>query len=207
MGRRERNMSEAFFPPVTEKFDAVPLDADGVSTAAFLDACESILPLFDRMGSVFGQVKGDIGGNITKLRKSAAADEANAATLQKLVQVDIDSKKTTKSGSATESLLWLKRAFEFIILLLDKLSNTTDEMKVCANAAYEATLSKFHGWIIRRTFGAGLSVCGAKKEFLLKLGPDEAAVTEDMKKFLAAFGPKFSSIVEFYNKNGLEPGK
>merc|ERR1711998_197742 len=148
-------MGDSFFPSVTAAFNSIELQDGKVPTKAFLDACELVLPLFDRMGSVFGQVKGDIGGNITKLRKSAAADEANAATLQKLVQVDIDTKKTTKSGSATESLLWLKRAFEFIILLLDKLSNTTDEMKVCANAAYEATLSKFHGWIIRKTFGAG----------------------------------------------------
>jgi hypothetical protein len=61
------------------------------------------------MGSIFGQVKGDIGGNIAKLRKSHAENPAAFTTLQKMVQADIAAKTTNKSNSATESLLWLKR--------------------------------------------------------------------------------------------------
>ena len=62
------------------------------------------------MGSIFGQVKCDIGGNITKLRKSHAENPGAFTTLQQMVQHDITNKTTAKSNSATESLLWLKRS-------------------------------------------------------------------------------------------------
>merc|ERR1711998_9233 len=198
------SMAAPFFPPVTEKFTAAALDGGEVPTEKFLDACESILPLFDSMGMIFGQVKSDIGGNITKLRKSFAAAPEASVTLQKMVQADIANKTTTKSGSATESLLWLKRAFEFIIGLLIKLAGTDDEMKKCANDAYEATLSKVHGFMIRKTFQMGVGAVGARKDFLLKQGPDEASVITDMKAFLDVFNPIFATIVKLYLENKLE---
>ena len=144
---------------------------------------------------IFGQVKGDIGGNITKLRKSYATNEAEFTTIQKMVQTDITNKTTTKSGSATESCLWLKRAFEFITLLLEKLATSEEELSKCAGAAYEATLQKFHGRIIKKTFGAGLSACGSRKDFLCKLSADEKTAVTEMQAFLDAFKPKFGTIV------------
>jgi len=158
------------------------------------------------MGSIFGQVKGDIGGNITKLRKSHAENPGAFTTLQQMVQHDITNKTTAKSNSATESLLWLKRAFQFIILLLDRMAGSSDEMKKCANDAYEPTLGKVHNFVVKKMFQAGVGMVPYRHDFLLKLGPDEASVIADMKVFLQTFHPPFQTIVALYAAHSKEKG-
>ena len=64
----------------------------------------------DALGSTaFAPVKSDIAGNIKKIRGWHAKDEQGTATLQALVQKEMDAGTTKASGSATDALLWLKR--------------------------------------------------------------------------------------------------
>jgi hypothetical protein len=97
----------------------------------FLAAMQAFLPFFDRMGSMFKIVKSDIGGNVDKLIAGTAAAPANV-TFAAVIDADIAAGKNAKSGgSNAESLLWLKRAMEFIMLLLSKVSETKDENEMC----------------------------------------------------------------------------
>lgn len=67
-------------------------------------------PRADILGPrAFAPVKGDINGNLKKIRGHFENNPEGCKTLQSMVQVEIDAKTTTKKGSATDALLWLKR--------------------------------------------------------------------------------------------------
>merc|ERR1712205_110671 len=109
MGRPAKSMT-SYFAKIAHPFSACPLREGATHAEAFLDACADIVPFFDLLGpSVFAPVKSDINGNIKKLRAKMATD-AGLDTMEKMVLSEIDSKTTTKSGSATDALRWLKRA-------------------------------------------------------------------------------------------------
>jgi hypothetical protein len=109
--------------------EVLPAFADAASAGEFkkfLAAMQQFLPFFDRMGSMFKVVKSDIGGNVDKLLAGTAKCAANA-TFASVIDADVAEGKTAKTGgSNAESLLWLKRAMEFIMLLLSKVSETKE---------------------------------------------------------------------------------
>jgi hypothetical protein len=137
----------------------------------FLVAMQTFLPFFDRMGSMFKIVKSDIGGNVDKLSAGTAALAANVS-FSAVIDADIAAGKNAKSGgSNAESLLWLKRAMEFIILLLSKVSETKDEVKKCAQDSYEVSLGKHHNFIVRKTTSAMMGTAPNRADLIANLGP------------------------------------
>eukprot|EP00296_Roombia_truncata_P008454 JP446939.1.p1 GENE.JP446939.1~~JP446939.1.p1 ORF type:complete len:203 (+),score=82.01 JP446939.1:41-649(+) len=197
-------MTEPFFPGLTARFAAIQLEDGEIPVEVFLSACAEILPIFDRLGMVFKTVKSDIHGNLDKIGKAFKTTHASCPTLTKMVQKDIADKNTKKDGLPTVSLLWLKRALEFITLLLGKLSSTDHEVKQCGQEAYDATLVKFHGFIVRKTFGAGMSAVPTKKDFCAKFGSDEAQTISEMAEYVKVFSPFLENIQQLYISNQLD---
>jgi hypothetical protein len=142
----------------------------------FLVAMQTFLPFFDRMGSMFKIVKSDIGGNVDKLVAGTAALAPNVS-FSAVIDADIAAGKNAKSGgSNAESLLWLKRAMEFIMLLLSKVSETKDEVKKCAQDSYEVSLGKHHNFIVRKTTSAMMGTAPNRADLIANLGPRCAAL-------------------------------
>ncbi len=217
--------------------EVLPAFADAASAGEFkkfLAAMHQFLPFFDRMGSMFKMVKSDIGGNVDKLIAGTAASAANA-TFAAVIDADIAAGKNAKSsGSNAESLLWLKRAMEFIMLLLSKVSETKDEVKKCAQEAYEVSLGKHHNFIVRKTTSAMMGTAPGRADLMAALGPrsaacfassacivaacvavfvlycsschhrSEAVVIEDMKKWVAVVNPQIQAFVRYYADKKLE---
>ena len=44
------------------------------------------------------------------------------------------------------------RALEFVHAFLESVLTGEEDLVVCANVAYEKTLKKYHGWIVRGIF-------------------------------------------------------
>ena len=123
-------MSSAFFPDVTLAWRAATfIDGDEIPVAEFLNAASKFLPIFgtllcaseamvkatsdipcapDRLGAVFSPVKGDIGGNISKLQK-ASSQYPDKRTIQKLVLAEKQAGKQKDSNGASLALLWFAR--------------------------------------------------------------------------------------------------
>ena len=100
----------------------------------------------DILGSTaFYPVKTDIQGNIDKLKKHFLSNPV-LDTLQKLVQVEVDAGTTEKSGSATDALMWLKRALHFITAFLGAVAAGDKDLTAAAQNAYvrAAALSTRH---------------------------------------------------------------
>lgn len=144
----------------------VKIDDAGVNTTDFIGAAESLVRLFDLLGSsAFAIVQKDMTGNIEKIRARQTAFPAQCDTLEGLVKGEAVEKKRT----ATEGLMWLLRCASFsyrnigkliansglaftVAALRRSLNNPTEELADSFTKAYNETLKKFHSFVIRPVF-------------------------------------------------------
>ena len=78
---------------------------------------------------------------------------------------------TAVSNSATDALLWLKRALEFIHALIVQIINGQSSLSDSAVNAYKLTLSKYHGWVVRGIFNLAMKSVPYREDFFIALGP------------------------------------
>eukprot|EP00045_Choanoeca_perplexa_P015778 m.203918 g.203918 ORF g.203918 m.203918 type:complete len:200 (-) comp17078_c0_seq1:3751-4350(-) len=197
----------SFFDTMPTTFAAVPRD-DGIATTAFLDACASLVPLFDALGSTaFAPVKSDINGNIKKLRGWHEKDPAACDTLQSMVKVEIEAKTTKASGSATDALLWLKRALTFIRIFLRELVKG-EKPADSATTAYGESLRKYHNFLVRGIFSVAMRACPTREKLMATLakdsGLDDAGVVAQVQTMLESFNSLLDEIQAFYDANKLD---
>mmetsp|Transcript_31832 Transcript_31832/g.64013 ORF Transcript_31832/g.64013 Transcript_31832/m.64013 type:complete len:242 (+) Transcript_31832:68-793(+) len=174
-----------FFPEVTEIWKELPIRKkdDGIPAIEFLDALDSFLPMFDRLGAIFYIVKSDMGGNVAKLRKKLASDPS--ASIQDLIRKEIRAGHDGDKHSAADALLWLTRALDFIHTLLDKMVGGLDANRA-AREAYEGSLMQHHGFIVKRSFQVGLMTAPSTASMLKCLGTDPGKTATDVKSFVNA---------------------
>lgn len=193
-----------FFATVKQPFLEIPEDGR-ISTETFLDACSSIVPFFDILGSTaFGPVKSDINGNISKLQKKYETDKAKFSTLQSFVEVEQAEGTTKAKNSATDALLWLKRALEFIEVFLKEVLAGQADLTKCSKKAYESTLKKYHGWMVQGIFSIAMKAVPYRQNFIAALGKGapEEEVLKDMKVHVELMGNNVKVINDFYVKSG-----
>ena len=119
----------------------------------------------------------------------------------------------------------LSRALEFVHAFLESVLTGEEDLVVCANIAYEKSLKRYHGWIVRGIFNVSpiktcaLSVCECgvsvqlavrvvpyRKDFLLALKKDSSVTDEqlyaDMRVSIAALKTNIDEINRFYTAKG-----
>ncbi|SCU84603.1 LADA_0D02674g1_1 [Lachancea dasiensis] len=174
-----------FFDEMKTSFEAVPVEeSNKITTLAFLDASESLVKLFDLLGnSAFTVVQKDLTGNIAKIRKRYATAPAESATLQDLVT----NERGSGHKSASEGLLWLNRGLQFTAQALrETVENPTAELTKTFTDAYNKTLIKHHGILVRPVFKLAMKACPYRKDFFAKLGADQEKVNAQLKVWLEA---------------------
>lgn len=201
---------QTFFSQLPHKFSqALPEDAatGAIPTLAFLQACRGIPAFLDVLGSTaFAPVKSDINGNIGKLTARLQEDPLQNATLQGMVRLEIMKRTTTAKNSATDALLWLKRALEFISVFLSEVAEANDEsLSGPATKAYAQTLSRFHGWMVRGIFNLAMKSVPYRSDFLKSLGPAPSdAVLADMREFTVTLSSLLANLATFYSEHNLD---
>jgi len=187
-----------FFDTLEKSFVDVPIDESkdkAIPTTEFLAAAESLLTLFDVMGSAaFKPVKSDMSGNIKKIRDRQLAAPAQSETLQELVLNELKENK----HSATEGLVWLNRGLDFTAQALRH--NITDSSKELADSfrdAYGNTLKPHHSFLVKPIFSAAMSATPYRKDFYSKLGEDETKVQAELEKWLSAVEKDVAVLNEF----------
>lgn len=179
-----------------KSFADVPVTDTKIDTAAFLEASEALVKLFDLLGSsAFSVVQKDMTGNIEKVRAKLLEDPANLATLQGLILSEAGS----KSKKATQGLLWLTRGLEFTAQAMrETVDNPSKELTVTFTDAYSKTLSKYHGMLVKPIFKLAMKACPYRKDFFEKLGSDQAKVEVELAKWLKALEDIVAIIVAFF---------
>lgn len=189
------NMS-TFFDEMKTSFEAVPVDSENkISTSEFLDASESLVKLFDLLGnSAFTVVQKDLTGNITKIRKRLTAAPAESITLQDLVT----NERGSGHKSASEGLLWLNRGLQFTAQAMrETVENPSLELSKTFTDAYNKTLTKHHGMLIRPVFKLAMKACPYRKDFFAKLGADQTKVNAQLKAWLEALEKIVAILLDF----------
>jgi len=188
-----------FFDTVKKSWQDVPVSADdAISTTEFLEAAEGLTTLFDVLGSAaFKPVKGDMTGNIKKIRDRQLAAPTLSETLQDLVLNELKEKKHT----ATEGLVWLNRGLDFTAQALrHNLTNPTKELADSFREAYAGTLKPHHSFVVKPLFSAAMSATPYRKDFYAKLGEDNAKVQQQLETYLAALEKIVATLNEFLAK-------
>ncbi|CEJ80337.1 Putative Glycolipid transfer protein [[Torrubiella] hemipterigena] len=157
---------------------------NAVNTTEFLEASESLITIFDVLGSVaFAPVKSDMLGNVKKIRDRFLASPVDSETLQSLVPSELKTKKHT----ATEGLIWLVRALEFTSIgIAQNISKPDEELSDSFRSSYAVTLKPHHSFLVKPIFSAAMGACPYRKDFYAKLGSDPAKVEAELKVYLAA---------------------
>lgn len=200
----------SFFTEAEHGFLPVPED-NRIETKSFLDAASEVVPFFDVLGpTAFAPVKSDINGNIKKLREKFAKDPEKFKTLQDIVDSEIAEKSTKVKNSATDALLWLKRALQFIIVFLREVLTGEEDLVKCAKKAYENSLKRYHGWMVQGVFSLAMKAVPYRKDFIDKLGRgkvDEETVLKEMKECVDLLEANVEVVEQFYQKNDLDSSK
>ncbi|KAF7161904.1 hypothetical protein CNMCM5623_007319 [Aspergillus felis] len=172
-----------WFDTLKRSFADVPVNENGISTTEFLEAAESLVTLFDLLGSkCFAPVKSDLLGNIKKVRDRQLAAPAESETLQALV---VNELKTGKHV-ATEGLLWLVRGLDFTAQALRHNLDKGTELSVSFREAYGNTLKPHHSFVVKPIFSAAMSATPYRKDFYEKLGSDSDKVNAALQREVEA---------------------
>eukprot|EP00795_Rhopilema_esculentum_P015248 gene15247-6456_t len=141
---------------------------------------------------------------LQKLTKKYETDRERFAVLQAFVEIEKAEGTTKAKNSATDALLWLKRSLEFIgVFLADVLTGQPDLSK-CAKKAYEASLKKYHGWMVQGIFSLAMKAVPYRENFIAALanGASEEEVLKDMQVHVQLMGKNIEVINDFYAKMG-----
>jgi len=120
---------------------------------------------------VFTPVKTDILGNVQKLQVFSDNCPENCQYVNDIVLIE----RKNPNSVAIDALLWLKRALEFTLMILEGLvANETDgsiseDLRPLCLKAYKATLEKYHGWMVQQIFHFVMKACPWRKDILSSL--------------------------------------
>ncbi|CAH2352110.1 hypothetical protein CLIB1423_05S05820 [[Candida] railenensis] len=193
-----------FFDQSKRSFTEVEVTDNKINTSEFLEAAESLVKLFDLLGSsAFSVVQSDMTGNITKIRNKLLENPAANGTLQDLVLAEA----AGKSKTATQGLLWLSRGLQFTSQAMrETVNNPTTELTKTFTDAYSKTLSKYHGMMIRPIFKLAMKACPYRKDFFEKLGADQDKVNQQLEEWLKALENIVQIIMDFFASGNYGKG-
>ena len=194
-----------FFDEMKKNFSEVTLTEENhIDTASFLEASESLVKLFDVLGSsAFAVVQKDMTGNIQKVRTKLLADPANSSTLQGLIL----SEANTKTKTATQGLLWLSRGLQFTAQAMrETVDNPSSELVKTFTDAYLKTLSQYHGMLVKPIFKLAMKACPYRKDFFAKLGADQEKIVQQLTAWLEALEKIVKIIFDFFASGNYGKG-
>ncbi|KAJ7162099.1 glycolipid transfer protein [Mycena filopes] len=195
-----------------KSFADVEITDAGVDTVQFLEAADGLVGLFDILGSAaFSVVQNDLKGNITKVRTRHTAAPALSTTLELLVANEAKDKKRP----ATEGLLWLLRGLSFTCTALQNAqADKAAELSVAFTKSYEATLRKFHNFVVKGIFSVAMKACPYRADFYAKLAADpaggpsasDADLNTKLDGWLTALAGIVSRMEKYYEQGAYGKG-
>ncbi|KAF3918589.1 hypothetical protein AA313_de0201876 [Arthrobotrys entomopaga] len=174
-------------------FKDVPVTDDGVPTTEFLKASETLVSLFNILGSTaFGAVISDMNGNIA----TEAPDKST--TLQQLTTQEYAEKKN--KATATQGLLC---GLDFTgQALRHNIDNPDEELKTSFSHAYGNTLKPHHNFVVKGIFNVALAATPYRKDFYEKIGtPDHTGKDQRLLDWLDNLEVVVKIMQKYYEEN------
>ncbi|CAJ1334350.1 unnamed protein product [Effrenium voratum] len=153
------------------------------SVGFLLLAAEGFAQVVRRMGAPLRLAALEVEKNH---RKVEAHCRNPAGSFRSFLEAEKASGRHGPGGLADDSgamgSLWIRRTWEFVAKLFERhLQGLT--MPQAAQEAYEQTLGRFHGRVLRGTFVLGMRMTSSPQALCRSLGVDEASLREQMEAF------------------------
>ncbi|KAK6254180.1 hypothetical protein QUC31_015900 [Theobroma cacao] len=160
-----RKISDAF----KELAATVNSQAADMDVAPFSRACSLVSPLFGCLGIAFKFAEMDYVAKVDDLAEASKS----IATLNAMLDRDVEGNCVRKAGSHTRNLLRVKRGLDMVRVLFEQILVTEgNSLKDPASRAYAQVFAPHHGWAIRKAVAAGMYALPTRAQLLKKLNED-----------------------------------
>ncbi|KAL3520233.1 hypothetical protein ACH5RR_018382 [Cinchona calisaya] len=177
-----RKMSEAFKSLSNTLNSQNTLDGDvHLEVGPFSQACSLVFPLFRCLGIAFKFAEMDYVAKVDDLAEASKS----IATLQLMMERDIEANCVRKAGSHTRNLLRVKRGLDMVKVLFEQiLASDGNSLKDPASTAYAQVFAPYHAWVIRKAVVAGMYALPTKSQLLKKLNEDGISAKMEMQNYI-----------------------
>jgi len=199
---------------VKEAFE-ICLSDEALQMDEYIKAYKELSRFFRLLGSAFGFVAQDVDDKIGILEKHRASETRdNYATIDGMLKYEVerelaDSGHSPAGGklpSGSRTLLRLHRALEFVILFLGKVKDAPEDSGTAgiARECYDASLSKFHPWLVRKGANMAMYLLPSRKTLVSSMCKttieDAAAMVGEVIKSGRVI---YDKTQEFYSEKQL----
>jgi len=160
--------------------------ASSLPTLRFLALSHLLVRVLDKIGPTMAVLRLDVQRNIERLQELYLLDPATYSTLTGIVEKEVKEGTARKVDSCARAILWLARSMDFTAALLQRLEEDSAQQQQSlaqlVEAAYEATLKPWHGWISSAACKIAWKLIPERKVFtgmLLGTGHDCSALGDD----------------------------
>ncbi|XP_033764378.1 ceramide-1-phosphate transfer protein-like [Pecten maximus] len=180
-----------------------------VDLDSYVNAYEELSKLFGILGSIFGFVVSDVVEKIEILRDYRKSPEGeHYKSIQSMISYEVEKKTTDnkKKASGARTLLRLHRAMEFTAQLMTDVRNAEEGAKMSSitATAYNATLSKYHPWLIRKGVSVATYTLPSRKQLLEKIMmSDDQSKVEDLMEAANLQRQMYDIIQKIYETEKL----
>lgn len=207
-GSPPRFTSNRYLANIEDTLKQVRASSSGIPALEFMQASYAIVSIMDAIPGM-GLIKQDMVGNADHIWRRLGGD---ATTLEAMCAAELATmpldKARSKDGTVVTSLLWLKRALQFLQgLLKEMLRSPQKTLRQCCSVAYESSLKRHHNMVMRGTFHVATNVAPPRDEFLAKLtiaGSGEAAAVKALSKLVPAWGTLLERLDAFLVRERIE---
>lgn len=175
------------------------LKAEGlISTKPFLNVCNMVLQVLDKIGPTMAVLRQDVCQNIQRLEELYQMDPSIYANLADIVKKEVEEKSAKKALSCTRALLWLTRSLDFTVALLDKIAqDPSQSLAKVVEVSYDNTLKPWHGWISSAAYKVALKLVPDIKTFISILLAEEeecSMLKEEIQSLVSLLLPLLDEI-------------
>jgi len=168
----------------------------------------------DKIGPTMAVLRLDVQRNIERLQELYLLDPAKYSTLTEVVEKEVKEGTARKVDSCARAVLWLARSMDFTIALLVSIEEDSDEQQQqqqslaqLVEAAYEACLKPWHGWISSAACKIALKLIPERKVFtslLLGMGQDCSDLKDEIRRLALLLRPLLDDIHSMMAKFRLD---
>lgn len=191
-----RKISDAF----KDLAATVNSETSDIEVAPFSRACSLVSPLFGCLGIAFKFAEMDYVSKVNDLSEASKS----IATLQALLDHDMEANCVRNAGSHSRNLLRVKRGLDMVRILFEQiLVSEGNSLKDPASKAYGRVFAPHHGWAIRKAVAAGMYALPTKSQLLRKLNEDDASARIQMQNYIAASAPVILYVDKLFHSRNL----
>ncbi|XP_010510004.1 PREDICTED: glycolipid transfer protein 3 isoform X1 [Camelina sativa] len=176
-----------------------------------LSFCKLIVQVLDKIGPTMAVLRQDIDQNIQRLEKMWESDPLLYSNLAEILRQEAKEGSSRKPKSCSRAALWLTRAMDFTLALLQRLvKDMSQNMEQAIEESYNLTIKPWHGWISSAAFKVALKLVPNNSTFIDVLaGKDEThqMVQDDITSLISLLLPllnQLHSILELYEVSKLK---